>query len=485
VSNVDPLGGSNTTIVKFRSSTSLHVGTVLRERYVLEQVLGEGGMGKVFLANDREVIGSNPYVAIKVLGDVFREHPQSINALRREATNAQKLNHPNIVGVYNFDRDGPNVFLVMEYMKGSSLDHFIKRNKSGVPFDEAWPIVQSCAQALAYMHSKEIVHSDFKPGNVFITEDGDIKVLDLGIARSIDETAALDGRTRFDAAVLGALTPQYASCEMFEGLKPDSRDDVYALGCVAYELLTGQHPYQQLPSIEARKKSVTATKPKGLRKRQWRALQRSIALDRASRTPTAAAFLEEFGPTRQAKRAGPWIAGALTALVAVGVWAVFAPSRSSDQQFIDELLATTTSGSATPDQVHNWREQAKFNLDEAKQAFENGQDERGGYFLHDGPNSARYLYGLLLSRAPALADREFGAKGMLSVSKTYAIPAVRHYQSHDPTGALRFVCEGLGVNSQEPNLLALYSKYKRDLSAHQFGAIDECTWIPWKTETPP
>jgi serine/threonine protein kinase len=484
VSKVDPIGG-NTTVVKFRSGTDLHVGSVLRERYILEQVLGEGGMGKVFLASDQEVIGSNPYVAIKVLGDVFREHPQSMNALRREATNAQKLNHPNIVGVYNFDRDGTNVFLVMEYMKGSSLDHFINRNKNGVPFDEAWTVIEGCGQALAYMHSKEIVHSDFKPGNVFITEDGDIKVLDLGIARTIDETVALDGRTRFDAAVLGALTPQYASCEMFEGLKPDSRDDVYALGCVAYELLTGRHPYELVPSIEARKRAMVPKKPKGLRKRQWRALQRAIALERASRTPTADQFLEEISSKRRPLTAAPWIAAALSGSIALGIWAVYSPPRSHDEKFIDELIAAASSaGSATTEQVQTWREQASLNLAEAQRAFERGDNERGAYFLHDGPTSAQWLYTLLLNRSPGLEDKRIGAEGILNVSKTYAIPALRLHDS-DVEGALRFVCEGLSVDPYETELRSLYADYKRDVPTYRFAAIDQCSRVDWKSEAPP
>lgn len=484
MNKIDPAGGS-TTVVKFPSGPGLHVGTILRERYVLEQVLGEGGMGKVFLASDQEIIGSSPYVAIKVLGDVFREHPQSMNALRREATNAQKLNHPNIVGVYNFDRDGPHVFLVMEFMKGSSLDHFINRNKEGIPFETAWPIIEGCALALAHIHSKEIVHSDFKPGNVFITEDGETKVLDLGIARTIDETVALDGRTRFDPAALGALTPQYASCEMFEGLKPDSRDDIYALGCVAYELLTGRHPYAQMPSIEARTRGVAPKKPKGLKRRQWRALQHAMALERGDRTPTAEAFLEEMGAGRQSTRAAPWIATAVTASIAITIGWFFTAPKSSDEMFVDEVVASAGStGSATTDQVDLWREQAGINLEEAKQAFDQGDDERGDYFLSDGPSSALWLYTLVLNRAPELADKRTAAQGIVSVSKTYAIPATRLRET-DTEAAARFVCKGLTVNPYQPDLRALYGQLMEVIQSYRFNAIDPCDRIDWRTEGPP
>src|SRR5690606_619510 len=146
----------------------------------------------------------------------FKRHPESLKALQREARKAQNLAHPNIVTVYDFDRDGANVFMVMELLEGEPLDRFIRRHASGLPFSEALPITAALCRSLGYAHRHGSVHSALKPGNAFVTRSGAIKVLDFGIARAAkhqDEDASGD-QTLFDAGTLGALTPAYASCEM-------------------------------------------------------------------------------------------------------------------------------------------------------------------------------------------------------------------------------------------------------------------------------
>ncbi|MEJ2643701.1 MAG: serine/threonine-protein kinase, partial [Gammaproteobacteria bacterium] len=296
-------------------------GMTRKNRFVLESVIGRGGMGVVFKARDlrkEEAQDRNPYLAVKVLNEEFKRHPDSLKALQRESRKAQNLAHPNIVNVFDFDRDGATVYMTMEYLEGEPLDRFIKRDRpQGMPLKEALPIIMGMGQALAYAHQKGVVHSDFKPGNVFLTRDGTVKVFDFGIAQATKHTGTDAGeQTLFDAGTLGALTPSYASVEMLEGGDPDPRDDIYALACVAYQLLTGRHPFDKRPATEARDRKLTPRPVPGLSRRQWRTLLQGLAFERSARSPDVEAFLAGFGT---AKRSRVALIGGGALVLAVGV----------------------------------------------------------------------------------------------------------------------------------------------------------------------
>lgn len=277
-------------------------GSVLKDRFKLDDVLGIGGMGTVYRGRDLikvEARDKNPYVALKVLNEDFKQHPDSFIALQREASRQQKLAHPNIATVYDFDRTrGGTVFLTMELLEGEPLNTLIKkkvRPKGGLPFEQAFPMIEGLGKALIYAHEHGIVHSDFKPGNCFETKDGVMKVLDFGIARAVKNPGQGDGeKTLFDPGKLGALTPAYASAEMLEGEEPDPRDDLYALACVAYELLTGKHPFNKLPANSARDNNLVPQPIKGLKRKQMRGLMRGLAFARADRSQSVAEFLEQL-----------------------------------------------------------------------------------------------------------------------------------------------------------------------------------------------
>ena len=280
-------------------------GSVLKDRFKLDDVLGIGGMGTVYRGRDLikvEARDKNPYVALKVLNEDFKQHPDSFIALQREASRQQKLAHPNIATVYDFDRTrGGTVFLTMELLEGEPLNTFIKkkvRSRGGLPFEEAFPMIEGLGNALIYAHEHGIVHSDFKPGNCFQTKDGVMKVLDFGIARAVKNPGQGDGeKTLFDPGKLGALTPAYASAEMLEGEEPDPRDDLYALACVAYELLTGKHPFNKLPANSARDNNLVPAPVKGLKRKQLRGLMRGLAFAREDRSQSVAQFIEELEGT--------------------------------------------------------------------------------------------------------------------------------------------------------------------------------------------
>lgn len=275
-------------------------GDVLNGRFVLEECVGAGGMSTVYKALDRrklEANDRNPYVAVKVLNVEFRAHPDSLIALQREAKKSQSLAHTNIVRVYDFDRDGSTVYMTMEYLPGRSLAKVLRApDFKGLDEDRAMHILEEVAHALIFAHENGIVHSDFKPANIILTESGKVKVIDFGIARAFQRPDDSDVEaTRFDAGTLGALTPTYASPEMLEHREPDPRDDVYALACIVYEMLTGRHPYGRMQATEARDGGLELQR-RELSRRQWKALKAALDFDRNKRTPTVRQFLTDIKP---------------------------------------------------------------------------------------------------------------------------------------------------------------------------------------------
>jgi serine/threonine protein kinase len=285
---------------------SVSVGSVLNNRFVLEELLGRGGMGVVYKARDLrkvEAMDRDPYIAVKVLSKDFQANPDSFIALQRESKKAQLLAHPNIVTVYDFDRDGSNVFMTMELLEGEPLDQLIRRLRpSALPQSQAFAFIQQMSRALAYAHSEKIVHSDFKPGNVFVTSKNVVKVVDFGIARAAKSADRIvEDATVFDPGSLGALTPTYASCEMLEQGDPDPRDDVYGLAVVAYELLTGKHPFERKPATYARDLGMKAERPKEVSKEIWQAISHGLEFERDKRTRDATQFIQEMSGPRSGR----------------------------------------------------------------------------------------------------------------------------------------------------------------------------------------
>ncbi|KAA0097951.1 Stk1 family PASTA domain-containing Ser/Thr kinase [Mycolicibacterium sp. P1-18] len=210
----------------------------LSDRYELGEILGFGGMSEVHLARD---VRLHRDVAVKVLRADLARDPTFFLRFSREARNAAGLNHPAIVAVYDSGEadtpDGPLPYIVMEYVDGVTLRDVI-RNDGPVDPRRAVEIIADACQALNYSHQHGIVHRDVKPANIMIDRAGAVKVMDFGIARALHDDGAKLTQT---SAVIG--TAQYLSPEQASGETVDARSDVYSLGCVFYELLTGEPPF--------------------------------------------------------------------------------------------------------------------------------------------------------------------------------------------------------------------------------------------------
>lgn len=403
----------------------LEPGSVIKDRFVLETTLGKGGMGLVFGAVDRrklEARDPNPHVALKVLNADFARHPQSFMALQREARKAQTLAHPNVVTVFDFDRDGDTVYMTMELLKGRSLDSIVREGRGkGNSAEFALPIIRGIAEGLAYAHRKGIVHSDLKPGNVFITSDGTAKILDFGIARAVPSSITDENKDEFDAGSLGAYTEAYATDEMVAGVDPHTADDMYALGIIAYELVTGFHPYQRHSAPNARKLDIKPAPLKGLKRKHARAIERCLSFERKDRPQTAGEFLKLFrGVTRLQKVT--LAASALLALTAGYFWY---------QNYVETSPAVAFSELPAQDQ----------------QAFRTAMMEG--------------------NEAWAFYEREGLADGIMSALASYAKAYDAHPRNREAVAALnRAADEGLRVTNNDPERRREFAEALQLLSPH-------------------
>lgn len=440
----------------------LREGAVLLNRYRLEQRLGDGGMGVVFRARDllEQEFSDQPYLAIKVLKPDFREHPDSLKALHEEVQKSRSLTHPNIVNVYTFDRDGDVFFMTMELLEGRTLKERIDTDcRLGMPFDDAWPIIEGAGRALAYAHQHSVVHSDLKPSNIFVTREGQAKVLDFGIARAIGGS----GSSRFDAQSLGALTPGYASCEMLEGKPPDPRDDVYAFACVVYEVLTGRHPFAAAPAVLARDSKLKVRPIEGLSRKRNAAIERALAFDRDQRTPSIERFLKDLQPPApMTKMRMLAYAAAAVAVVAVGgafYWLAggIETTEEADRAFVQRLMQARDERSQDYDAelVDLLLEQGMDYLTQARERFDPA-------ILSEGVTTAHYAFTKALEMDP---HNQRAAEGVLEVLRMYRLRAQQAAAAGRHREALELTDIGLRINPESRELRRLRATLLEKLAA--------------------
>src|SRR4051812_17271873 len=203
--------------------------------YRLLNRIGAGGMGEVWKAEDTHLLRT---VAVKLLRAEIAGDEEWKARFLREARTAARLSHPNIATIYAIDQADERLYIAMEYVEGDPLNHLIASHVLGMP--DAVRIVKHCADALTEAHAHGIIHRDVKPENIIVTKRG-VKMLDFGIAKLIDAPPEDAGKLTSDGTVIG--TPEYMSPEQALGRPIDHRSDIFSLGVVLFEALTGRHPF--------------------------------------------------------------------------------------------------------------------------------------------------------------------------------------------------------------------------------------------------
>ncbi|MBL9099381.1 MAG: serine/threonine protein kinase [Myxococcales bacterium] len=269
---------------------SIRVGTKVAGRFIIERLLGAGGMGAVYLARDEQL---GEQVALKVIAGLAVLDPQASERLRREASTARRISHPNVVRLHDVGEAHGLVFLSMEYVSGESLAARIKRLGPLSPA-QLLPIAQQLCEGLAAAHAAGIVHRDLKPANVLIDAQERVKLIDFGIARS-------DSAAGMTATNMIVGTPEYMAPEQVMGGAIDTRTDVYALGAVLYHAITGQPPFRgDTPiAVGLAQCHEPLTPPRQLRPdvpQEWDSvITRALEKTPAARFPSTQALLSALG----------------------------------------------------------------------------------------------------------------------------------------------------------------------------------------------
>ncbi len=212
----------------------------LLAQYQIQRVLGRGGMGVVYLAKHTQI---GKLVAIKELAATYSRDISLRLRFKNEAALMANLNHPNIVTLHDYMETAEGVYLVMEYVEGTTLDHYIQNVSGPITEDRAVAIFKQILEGVGYAHSKGIVHRDLKPANIMLTAEGGVKILDFGIAKNLYATER--GHTQVGVKI---GTIYYMSPEQVLAKELDRRSDIYSLGVLFFEMLTAQNPYQMLDS---------------------------------------------------------------------------------------------------------------------------------------------------------------------------------------------------------------------------------------------
>jgi serine/threonine protein kinase len=429
-------------------------GALLASRWRLDERIGQGGMGIVFRATDTEMQSRYRTVAVKVLKAELQEHEA---ALKDEVGKAKLLQDETVIRVDHFvprrDSGGYGAFMVMEYLSGGApLDQYVMQKcADGMTFREASLYIQGMGRALSYAHRKGIIHSDFKPSNVFVMGPS-VKVLDFGIARAV--RSSLDDSAPGEAPV--GLTPAFASCEMLESQPADRRDDVFCFGLVVYFLLTGRHPFDGKDALFARDTKLTIPPVRGLSRRQNAALSEALRFQRRDRTPTIQQVVDGLHTAGRApNRAALWV-GLSAGVIAAGsvgyvLYGREFASQDSDQEYLAEICKNTRQGQVSTD-----AQVASALLDQGNEYLQDGISPFDPGTLSENVSSALGAFQAVSQLGTDYCDA--GARGMLKVATAYKAEAQRLFRAGDYAKAREINAIGLRIWPDSMDMRRLQAK---------------------------
>lgn len=331
----------------------VQVGSVLRDRFMLQERLAGGSMGVVYKALDRrlaEAGSEDPWVAVKILSPEFSQNGDALRALQQEATKGRCLTHPNIVRFVDLDRDDDLHFIVMEWLEGRTLaDILDSQDSRSIDQQRAFSIVRQIGKALDYAHRCGIVHADVKPGNIMIAPNGDAKLFDFGVARVRQKQ--LQTEPNFDPGVLGLFTPAYSSMQVLTGETPVPSDDVFSLACLAYRLIAGYRVFGPRNAAEAAEEGMKPQQLDSINSEQWRALKKALSYSRVTRFDSMAEFIDaldvevtesitvdipapaRFSENKETGGVGRWLIGFVIMLAVAGM-------AANQMGYLDEFKAS-------------------------------------------------------------------------------------------------------------------------------------------------
>tara|TARA_R100000322_G_scaffold168749_1_gene139234 strand:+ start:1341 stop:3305 length:1965 start_codon:yes stop_codon:yes gene_type:complete len=275
VASSQPANDAEQSLTARGPSKHKRLGMVLKQRYRIVSLIASGGTSDVYKATDLylEKAGTrDAWVAIKILRSELIRDAGALALLARETAKSKRLSHPNIIRVQDLDHDGDTWFMVMELLEGEPLSRVVQRAKPrGLQWKGGQAVLEQIVSALAFSHRSGVIHADLKPSNIYVTREGTIKLLDFGVAHALAPHQPQDFLNPHsdDETTIYGYTPAYASPSLIAGRDPTEEDDLYALACIAFELLSSRHPFGRKKLSQSEQSTYRLERPQNMPRRVW------------------------------------------------------------------------------------------------------------------------------------------------------------------------------------------------------------------------